>query len=191
MNSPKPSKLVLRMPRLEDETQAKAAQVELAADNFDFLLGVEGQSWAEYLESNDRDHRGIDLAPGRVPATMLFAVVEPSNSDELSNDSARETIVGRAHIRHELTPELLRVNGHIGYGVRPDFRRRGYATQILGAGLDYLAELGVERALVTCDDDNVASARTIERNGGVLENVVADGGDVPTRRYWVDLNNRR
>jgi predicted acetyltransferase len=72
----------------------------------------------------------------------------------------------------------------------PEFRRLGYATAILRMALQIAREkCGIDRFLVTCDDDNVASIRTIEENAGVLENTVR-GPDLekPKRRYWVELN---
>ncbi len=72
----------------------------------------------------------------------------------------------------------------------PEFRRRGLATRILAESLRIASErLGIRRALVTCDDDNVGSRRVIEKNGGVLENVLS-GPDLakPKRRYWIDLS---
>jgi predicted acetyltransferase len=91
-------------------------------------------------------------------------------------------------IRHELNEFLLRVGGHIGYVVVPEFRRQGYATAILRRSLQIAHEtLGIGRVLVTCDDDNVGSIRTIEKNGGVLENVIS-GPDLAKsqRRYWIE-----
>jgi len=75
----------------------------------------------------------------------------------------------------------------------PDFRRRGYATAILRQSLQIARGkcVGARRVLVTCDDDNVGSIRTIEKNGGVLENVVSGQGlETPKRRYWIDLAGR-
>ncbi|GAA4845526.1 hypothetical protein GCM10023221_24830 [Luteimicrobium xylanilyticum] len=94
-------------------------------------------------------------------------------------------MVGRVSVRHELTRSLARVGGHIGYSVRPAYRRRGYATALLRAGLGRACGLGIERALVTCASDNVGSLAVIERCGGVLEGVVDVPGHSPTRRYWV------
>jgi predicted acetyltransferase len=74
---------------------------------------------------------------------------------------------GRLAIRHRLTPLLLEAGGHIGYDVRPSARRRGYATAMLRAALPIAHSLGIDPALITCDDDNVASRRVIEANGGV------------------------
>ncbi len=88
--------------------------------------------------------------------------------------------LGRVGIRHRLTPSLLEVGGHIGYDVRPSARRRGHATAMLREALGVARELGIERALVTCDVDNIGSRTVIERNGGVLED--ERNGKL---RFWV------
>jgi predicted acetyltransferase len=79
---------------------------------------------------------------------------------------------------------LFNYGGHIGYGVRPEFRRRGYATEILRQSLGYIRELGVADVLMTCLDENVGSATVIETCGGELENIVDLEGK-PLRRYWI------
>ena len=91
-----------------------------------------------------------------------------------------DEVVGRISLRHTLTPWLLEVGGHIGYAVRPSARRRGLATRALGLMLPIAAEHGIDPALVTCDDTNVASRRVIEANGGVLEDL--RNGKL---RFWV------
>src|SRR3954452_6667372 len=88
--------------------------------------------------------------------------------------------VGRMSIRHELNAWLAEVGGHIGYDVRRSRRREGHATAMLAAALDVARELGIDRALLTCDDDNLASRIVIERNGGVLEDVRRG-----KMRFWV------
>lgn len=94
-------------------------------------------------------------------------------------------------IRHELNDFLLRIGGHIGYTVVPEFRRRGYATEMLRQSLAIARQrFELTRVLVTCDDNNVGSMRTIEKNGGVLENVVTGPDlDTPKRRYWIDTSD--
>lgn len=106
--------------------------------------------------------------PGWVPQTTLWWIDE---DDEY---------IGRVAIRHCLTEALLQFGGHIGYDVRSSRRCQGHATAMLAASLPFARELGIERALVTCDHDNVGSRKVIEANGGEP--------DVPTAvklRYWV------
>jgi predicted acetyltransferase len=78
------------------------------------------------------------------------------------------------------------VGGHIGYVVVPQFRRQGYATAILRQSLQIARTQGLTRVLVTADDDNIGSIKTIEKNGGVLESIVTGpDGATPKRRYWI------
>lgn len=167
--------ILLRPLGLSDKEQALQAHEELAQDGFEFLFELEpGTPWPAYCGRLESQRLGVDLPEGRVPATFLVAEAEGQ-------------IVGRVSIRHELNAHLTKVGGHIGYGVRPGFRRRGYATAMMGQSLAVASSMGLERVLVTCDDDNVGSAKVIESWGGVLENVAA-GRDisVPKRRYWVE-----
>jgi len=107
------------------------------------------------------------LPPGIVPATQLWWV----DGDEY---------LGRLAIRHSLTPWLLEFGGHIGYAVRPSARRRGHATAMLAAALPVARRLGIDPALLTCDDTNGASRRVIEANGGVLDDQRGE-----KLRYWM------
>lgn len=95
-------------------------------------------------------------------------------------------IAGALNLRHRLNDRLRLTGGHIGYGVRPSMRRQGHAGAMLAAALPRAWELGLTRVLVTCDKTNCGSARTIQKNGGVLENEVRDG-DYITQRYWITL----
>lgn len=90
--------------------------------------------------------------------------------------------LGRLAIRHKLAPGLTgQRNGHIGYDVRPTARRRGHATAMLAAALPLAAHLGLKRVLITCDETNEASRRTIERNGGVPTDRLDE-----KLRFWLD-----
>lgn len=166
------SQLSLRPLRLSDEADAQAAHAELAAEGFDFLLDQQaGEPWASYVRRLD-EIRGGHVPPDRVPATFLVAEVDG-------------TLVGRVSIRHELNDFLANFGGHIGYGVRPAYRRRGYAGAMLRQALVLASSAGVSRVLLTCDDGNDASAAIIERAGGVLEDIRIAPDGIGKRRYWI------
>lgn len=97
-------------------------------------------------------------------------------------------IVGMLDIRHELNEACLNLFGNIGYSVRASERRKGYATAMLAIAKDICRNMGMKRILVSCHKENTASARTIQKNGGILENEVVDhrNGEV-LQRYWIEL----
>ncbi|MET9918965.1 GNAT family N-acetyltransferase [Streptomyces sp. NPDC059605] len=94
-------------------------------------------------------------------------------------------VLGGIALRHGSDGSVPRF-GHIGYGIRPSARRRGLATWALGRMLDEARALGPDRLLIVCAADNLASARTVERHGGVLEGV-RDTEHGPARHYWITL----
>lgn len=96
-------------------------------------------------------------------------------------------IVGIIQIRHTLDDSLINTGGHIGYNVRPSERRKGYAAKMLSLALDKCHEWNIDKALVTCNEDNVGSAKTILKNGGVLENVFVEENGNVVQRYWISL----
>ena len=114
---------------------------------------------------------------GFVPSTTLLCI---RRSDE--------RLVGMIDVRHELNEHLREFGGHIGYSVRPDERKKGYAKAMLRMALQEAVRLKIDRVLVTCNKDNEASRRTILANGGVLENEAWDGEDMTfVQRYWIEL----
>jgi len=173
-----PERLVLRRPRIDEEEEFLRAHRATTPEMPTFLhYYEEGMPFGRYLEILEQQERGELLPPNHVPSTFLFAF-----------NASR--IVGRVSIRHELNSILTRMGGHIGYAVVPEFRRRGHATEILRESVAIAhRRFGIDHILVTCDDDNLGSIRVIEKNGGVLENVVS-GPDLakPKRRYWIDVH---
>jgi predicted acetyltransferase len=168
--------LRLRPLRADDEAAFRAAHRAVTeSDGFDFALGLEPDTpWDAYLRGQADVQAGVNLPDHLVPAAFLVA------------DVAGE-IVGRISIRFELNDYLAREGGHVGYAVLPQFRRRGYAGEMLRQGVIVARARGVDRVLVICDDDNTGSATVIEACGGQLEGVVEPAPGAPRiRRYWID-----
>lgn len=151
---------------------------EMASDDLEKMLVEPDRA----IERAENERKGEGLPEGWVPATTLWLV-------------DGERFIGRVNIRHALSPHLLQFGGHIGYMIRPAERGKGYGRLQLALALDYCREelkgvLDRDKVLVTCDDDNIRSARVIEANGGVLENKVENfegGRHILTRRYWIAL----
>jgi predicted acetyltransferase len=130
--------------------------------------------------------RGIGLSPGWVPYTTFWT---------LASDITPPSLIGIVNLRHRLTPALKKEGGHIGYTIAPSFRGRGLGTLQLALALDEIRrrydEFRLDRVLITCDTDNIASARIIWKNGGVFESeVISDFSGKPVSRYWVDLTRK-
>ena len=101
---------------------------------------------------------------------------------------ADEKLVASGSLRHELNDGLKVYGGHIGYAVRPSGRQKGYGTLILRLMLDEARRLGLERVFLTCNVDNVASAKIIEKNGGRLENqIFYEPTGKLISQYWIEL----
>ncbi len=124
-----------------------------------------------YLEHIDNKEETEKL----VPTTTFFCL-----------DLDRNIFVGAINIRHHLNEKLLYTGGHIGDGIRPSERRKGYATAMIKLGLEECKKLGIKRVLMTCDQDNIGSAKSIMNNGGILENEVIED-EIIEQRYWIDL----
>jgi predicted acetyltransferase len=124
--------------------------------------------------------RARDLPQDLVHCDYYWITDGPDGPDGSDAPAAGEEVVGFLSVRHTLTAWLFEEGGHIGYAVRPSRRRQGHATRALALAVRRAAELGLERALVTCDEDNLASKRTIEGNGAVYED--SRNGK---RRYWI------
>ena len=129
--------------------------------DFDYYL--------ENLETNEPKD-------GKVPNSVYFLL-----------DVERDILLGAVNIRHRLNNHLLQFGGHIGDGVRPSERRKGYATEMIRLSLIECKKLGINRVLMVCDKTNVGSAKSIIKNGGVLENELVDDNGKTQQRYWIDV----
>ena len=145
----------------------------LVGEQADCLLRGTPTDWlgpaSKDFESFVAERRGVRTL-WDVPSTIYWYI-------------AGEYYIGTLVIRHELTPELADVGGHIGYHVVAPWRRQGHATQMLSAGLSECRRLGLEQVLLTCASDNEASRRVIIRNGGR-----PDGQRRGEDRFWITVD---
>mgnify|MGYP000020588512 CR=1 FL=1 len=138
-----------------------------------YALDQGGKNFQDYIRSLNDASRGKGLPDTWPPASTFFLV------------GANGKIYGAVNIRHRLTDGLRIEGGHIGYGVRPSVRSSGYGTRILEFALEKARELGISKALLTCNKANTHSARIIQKNGGRLDfGGVIDGHVV--QRYWME-----
>ena len=123
------------------------------------------------------DNLEIDEAKdGKVPDSVFFLL-----------DEERNRLLGAVNIRHILNDNLLREGGHIGDGIRPSERRKGYATEMIRLALIECKKLGIKKVLITCNKDNIGSAKSIINNGGILENEIIDSDGELLQRYWINI----
>ena len=98
-------------------------------------------------------------------------------------------LLGMINIRLDLNENLLKRGGHIGYGIRPTERKKGYNSYQLYKALEYCKEKGLENVLITCNKENIASAKSIQKYGGILENEILDEKtNEIVQRYWINVN---
>lgn len=163
----------LRRPILAD----KATVLEMMAEFEQTQSAHDGGFWdaenfvyEEWLEDNLQAEAGLNIPENWVPAIQL-----------VSFDVAGQAL-GFLNLRLRLNDYLLENGGHIGYSIRPSQRGKGYGKEQLRLGLAEARKQGLERVLITCDEDNEASRRTILSAGGVYENTIDR-----SQRYWIDL----
>ncbi|KKC47121.1 MULTISPECIES: GNAT family N-acetyltransferase [unclassified Paenibacillus] len=147
--------------------------VESGEDMVPWVIAKEPADFAGMVEWLEKNSAGIGLPEGWVPDSTFWLVDET------------ERVLGAVNIRHSLTPFLLSSGGHIGYGIRPSARRKGYATKLLELALEKTAELGIAKVLVVCDRSNEASARTILNNGGIEAAPHTEENGNVVRRFWI------
>ncbi len=115
---------------------------------------------------------------GKVPDSVFFLL-----------DTDRDRLIGAVNIRHYLNESLKRSGGHIGDGIRPSERRKGYATEMIRLALIECRKLGIEKVLMTCDKNNIGSAKSIIKNGGVLTGeFINEDGEIE-QKYVIDLRS--
>ena len=163
--------MILRELEFKDAQAFEKMLVEWEdSSQFNMLYGlIAGMDFGAYLALMEDLRDGKNLKENEVPVTGLYAFV----GDE---------IVGKVSLRHYLNDNLLRVAGHIGYGVLEKHRGHGYASEMLKQALVYARSLGLKKVLLICDETNMASAALIMKNGGVFEGI-----SEKKKRFWIEL----
>jgi len=129
------------------------------------------EEWMKFVLDNEKE----STKHTEVTASVFLAIREEDNK-----------LVGMINIRHTLNEYLYNYGGHIGYSVSKIERRKGYAKEMLKIALEGCTKLKIKKVLLTCDADNIASTKTIESCGGILENEVPSDGRL-IQRYWIEL----
>lgn len=169
--------LKLIRPTKEYESQAKEYIQEFIDynSNINGTGGLDGyvDNYDEWLEKLDMYRHG--QIEGRVPAETFMLIRKYDNK-----------LIGMINIRLDLNKYLLLHGGHIGYGIRPTERRKGYNSYQLYLALKFCDEQGLNKVLLTCDKNNLGSAKTIQNSCGILENEIESEGII-YQRYWIDV----
>lgn len=142
---------------------------EASNGDWESINSMTSDEFPNYIKDRYNEDLGVGLKTGRVPQTTYWLYIG-------------KIPCGIIRVRRGINEFLLRRGGHIGYYIKKDYRRKGYGEKMLSLCLDLLRKEGLNKILITCDTDNVGSQKIIEKNMGILENIV-DG----TRRYWINL----
>ena len=170
--------LYLKIPTEEDEQIVMEARTEFL--NVESRIPGAGslethEIYSEWLEKVVLDLSEKTVPAGRVPSTQYLTMRKSDNK-----------LVGFIQLRHHINHDYLSVfGGHIGDSIRPSERNKGYATKQIQMVCDIAKNMGIEKVLITCKDWNTASARTIEKSGGVFEKEVVDSEGKKFKRFWI------
>ena len=170
-------------PTIEYKQQAEELIKEIKKydiDNQDAFAGcssIEKYDYEVWLKKLDEDLDFENIKPGRVPASTYFSVRKSDNK-----------IIGVVNIRYYFNEYLENYGGHIGYSERPLEKRKGYGYKNLKLALEKCLEIPINKVLVTCNENNIGSAKIIESCGGIYEDTrFCEKENINLKRYWIKL----
>lgn len=174
--------LIAREFKKEDKNQLldMINEINNFDSNFEGLINISKiDSYDSFLEQLEKNKHQELIRPEYSPQTT-FGVFDDNK------------LVGGFNLRHIIKGDLINHGGNIGYLIRPSERKKGYGTIMLGLALEKAREIGVEKVLISCREDNVGSAKVIENNGGIYDNNYYDEKlDETYKRYWIYLKSRK
>jgi predicted acetyltransferase len=129
--------------------------------------GLTYNEFKTYLKSNKKMVEGKDLPEDYVPQTLYWLWIE-------------DKVVGMGKLRHYLNDNLRKKDGHAAYAVRKSERKKGFGKLILRELIKKAKDKKIDRLLLTCDTDNIASRKIIEANNGKLEGIENE-----ECKYWI------
>lgn len=172
--------ILVKPTKRHEAAAAEYIQEHLAAGEHD----LHGASLLEQMDTYDgwlkhlaQQSHSSTVSADWVVSTTLFAI-----------DKAADKLIGVVDIRHELNDFLAGYGGHIGFGVRPSERHKGYATEILYDALEVCKSIGLHKVMLACYKDNVASSKTITNNGGSLDREFPHSDGKTVQVYWITLS---
>ncbi|MDE5856052.1 MAG: GNAT family N-acetyltransferase [Anaeroplasmataceae bacterium] len=167
----------LRKPNIDDVKEITAFKQEFIENNSGMdgtgiLIKVSAEEWLKFNKNMET------TSDSNYVKSIQYGLFNQENR-----------LLGLIQIRLELKGYLIEFGGHIGYCVRPSERKKGYAKIMLKLTLDVCKQRGLDRVLITCLENNVASAKTIEACGGIFEKIVFDDKNYQAtmKRYWIEL----
>lgn len=172
-------KLVLVRPSKELKSKAldfKEEHLNLGETELHGGALIDSMEYEDWLQLTYENSKKESVHSNWVVTSTFFVMRKSDNK-----------IIGMVDIRHTLNDFLRNYGGHIGFGVRPSERKKGYATQILQAALEHAKEISLEKVMVACYKENEASRKTILKCGGMLEREFLHSDGKYVQVYWINL----
>lgn len=176
-------KLYLKEPTMDEKEELIKMVNEFADANDEYQFEGLGNFKKIYDSSYEEFYDGLEV-------NKHINQINPEWANQTSYVLIDENghIYGAANIRHELKGKLREIGGHVGYGIRPSERGKGYATLQLKLLLEKMDKMGIDNALITCRENNIGSIKTMNKFIGTADSLIPSRYEgIMEYRYWVDV----